>query len=436
MTDAVTPSGPAEAVRRAPFGANPQLGVRGQRTRHRILDAALEVFGQVGPNQGSVERIAREAGCSRAAFYQYFADKDDVLRHLAAQLTLHLDAAVAWLGAITPDADGWQSLRDLLERWAEVHERHRPVFGAFPAMFEDDPVFASDASEARARFLSAIAARVRNAQVPPGAVDDTVDLFLVVLPRAFDDLATLREAAPASFPPAATLDAVTDVYHRALFGLDPAVNVHRHDLTEPPRLPFGRLVRSGMERQDHHPGGDPGTRTALLDAARSCFLLNGFHGTRIDMIAEAAGVSHGTLYTYFDSKDHVAQVLALGAMRAAAEALQRMPAVTDSAGRAPLRRWLGEYNRAQAGETGMIRVWSEALQEASDRVTEAAPTLDWGRRQIARRMADRAFGEVDIEAAVLLAFLSALGARERPPSTLDAAALVIIRGFFGQTTLD
>jgi len=420
-----------DAVRRAPFGANPQVGARGQRTRHRILDAALRVFGDVGLHQGSVERIAREAGCSRAAFYQYFADKDDVLRHLGGQLRLHLDAAVAWLGAVTPDHDGWQALRDLLARWAEVHARHSPVFDAFPTLVEVDPQFASDANRARTGFSSAIAARVRGSDLALSAVEDVVDLFVVILPDALDDLVTFRDAAPEAFPLDATLDALADVYHRTLFGLDDGVNVHRHRLPPPPRLPFGPLVRSGIEQRDADPD-DRSTRAALLDAARACFLEHGFHGTRIDMIAEAAGVSHGTLYTYFDSKDQVAHVLAMSAMRTAAEVIQRMPDVGDGAGRAALRRWLGEYNQAQAGETAMLGVWAEAMRDSGDRVAESAPTLDWGRRQLARRLASRGFGDVELDAAVLLAVLSSLGTRQRAPATLDAAAAVLARGFFGR----
>ncbi|MFP3899260.1 MAG: TetR/AcrR family transcriptional regulator [Acidimicrobiia bacterium] len=436
MTDRVAANGPADAVRRAPFGANPHVGARGQRTRHRILDAALRVFGDVGLYHGSVERIAKEAGCSRAALYQYFADKDDLLRHLAAQLTLQLDAAVAWLRPVTPDAEGWASLRDLVERWGEIHERHQPVFDAFPVMLETDATFAEDATRARSRFVSAIAARVRNSDLAQAAVDGTVDLFLVSFPRAFEDIGMLRRAVPGAFPRGATLDALTDVVHRALFSLDPAVNVHEHDLPAPPRLPFGPLVRSGMEH-DGRTGGDRATRAALLDAARTGFLRHGYHGTRIDAIAERAGLSHGTLYTYFHGKDHVAQVLALDAMRAAADTLQRLPDVQDgTASRAAVRRWLADYNQAQAGATAMIRVWSDALRNAGDPVREIAPTLDWGRRRLSRRLAERGFGDVDLEAAVLLAFLSSLGGRERTPSELDTAALVLQRGFFGARTGD
>lgn len=435
MTDPVASHGPADAIRRAPFGANPQVGARGQRTRHRILDAALQVFGEVGLHHGSVERIAKEAGCSRASFYQYFADKDDVLRHLAGQLSLQLDAAVAWLGTVSPDDEGWQALHGLLERWAEIHHRHQAVFAAYPAMFEVDPAFAEEATRARGRFVSAIAARVHGSDLPAATVDGAVDLLIVILARVLEDLGTLRQVAPESFPEAATLVALTDVVHRALFGLDPHVNVHEHDLPTPPRLPFGPLVRSGLERRPDRPNGDEATRAALLEAARSCFLEHGYHGTRIDTIAEAAGVSHGTLYTYFDSKDHVAHVLAMAAMRASTETLQRMPDVAPSAeGRAALRRWLGDYNRALAGETAMFRVWGDALRESGDPVAESAPALDWGRRQIVRHLAGRGFGDIELEAAVLLGLLSGFGARERGPATLDTAALVIHRGFFGADT--
>jgi AcrR family transcriptional regulator len=432
VSDPARSSAPADALRRAPFGANPLVGTRGQRTRHRILDAAIEVFGQVGVHQGSIERIANEAGCSRAAFYQYFADKDDLLRHLAAQLSLQLDAAVAWLRPITADPEGWASLRELLARWEEVHVRHLPVLDALPTLFETDPAFAHDAARVRARFVSAITARVRDSDLQPGELDGTVDLFLVVLPRVFEDLGTLGSAMPESFPAQAVLDAITDVVHRSLFGIDDTINVHRHELPAPPQLPFGPLVRSGMEG-GAQPAEGVATRRALLEAARTCFLTEGFHGTRIDAIAQAAGVSHGTLYTYFDSKDHVAQVLAMQALRGATGALARMPGMQDeTVERTALRQWLAEYNRAQAGETAMIRVWSDALRQSGDPVAEIAPTLDWGRRRIARLLASRGFGEVDIEAAVLLALLAGLGSRERTAAMLDIAALVIERGFFGR----
>ncbi len=47
------------------------------------------------------------------------------------------------------------------------------------------------------------------------------------------------------------------------------------------------------------------TREKLLDAARTVFEERGYDDTRMSDIARAAKVSHGTVYTYFDSKDEV-----------------------------------------------------------------------------------------------------------------------------------
>lgn len=47
------------------------------------------------------------------------------------------------------------------------------------------------------------------------------------------------------------------------------------------------------------------TRDALIVAARGVFEERGYDGTRMSDIAEAAGVSHGTVYTWFATKDAV-----------------------------------------------------------------------------------------------------------------------------------
>ena len=45
------------------------------------------------------------------------------------------------------------------------------------------------------------------------------------------------------------------------------------------------------------------TRAALLRAGREQFEVRGFADVPIEVVAERAGVSHGTFYTYFDSKE-------------------------------------------------------------------------------------------------------------------------------------
>jgi AcrR family transcriptional regulator len=50
-------------------------------------------------------------------------------------------------------------------------------------------------------------------------------------------------------------------------------------------------------------------RRQLLDAAVRVFARKGFHASRVGDIAEEAGVAHGLLYHYFESKDHVLEAV-------------------------------------------------------------------------------------------------------------------------------
>ncbi len=48
---------------------------------------------------------------------------------------------------------------------------------------------------------------------------------------------------------------------------------------------------------------------AILGAALALFVERGFHGTAVPLIAERAGVSAGTIYHYFDSKEAIVNAL-------------------------------------------------------------------------------------------------------------------------------
>ena len=94
----------------------------------RILDAALTVFGEVGYHQCSIDRIAKEAGCSRISFYQYFAGKEDVFRQLAGQVARQISASVeARRAALAPSLLTWvcsaQSLRSRAPDFRRPHEK-------------------------------------------------------------------------------------------------------------------------------------------------------------------------------------------------------------------------------------------------------------------------------------------------------------------------
>jgi AcrR family transcriptional regulator len=78
---------------------------------------------------------------------------------------------------------------------------------------------------------------------------------------------------------------------------------------------FGLGAGPGTEQQHRRDvgpmtGRGHARRADLLDAARRVFEQHGFFDARVADIAETAGVSQGTFYTYFESKEAIFQEVA------------------------------------------------------------------------------------------------------------------------------
>jgi AcrR family transcriptional regulator len=429
---------PGAVVRRAPFSDNPQVGARGQRTQQRILDAALGVFADEGYHDASIDRITKRAGCSRVSFYQYFSSKEDVFGHLAGRMARQLGAATEALDPLTPDREGRRALRAWVSRYADTYDRYVPVFHGMQAAAESDESLAAGAARLEARVVAGIRSRLATATLPPRQLDSMIRLLLESLTHTLDDVAILGSAAPGAYPPERTEESFTDVMHRALFGLRPDVNVHTAGGAEPPRLQFSAAMWEIFRDENAPPGSgapEPPTRAALLASGRDVFVKRGYHNTRVDDLVSAAGVSHGAFYRYFRNKSHLARILTVRAMRTVSTTLLEIPGVAggDGAGdRAALRRWLRRYNATSAEEAAMIRVWVDASIHDADLRADSAPALDWGRRWMARFLGQRGFGDVDMDAVVMVAMLGVFGARPRPVSEVEAGALFVERGLLGQ----
>jgi AcrR family transcriptional regulator len=165
------------------------------------------------------------------------------------------------------------------------------------------------------------------------------------------------------------------------------------------------------------------------------FVSRGYHNTRVDDLVAAAGVSHGAFYRYFRNKDELARILTARALRAAGMTLMEIPDVTNDDGPAvkgTLRRWLRRFHSVQAPEAGMMRVWIDAALQDPALRSDLAPPLDWGRRRMSRYLRPRGFGDVDMEAVVMVALLGVFGAQQRSPVEIDAAAHLIERGLLGR----
>jgi AcrR family transcriptional regulator len=422
---------PTAAVRRAPYSDNPTVGTRGLRTQQRILDAALQVFGEHGYERSTIERVAQLAGCSRVSFYQYFAGKEDVFRHLAAQVARQLRASAEALEPLDAGPEGWAALRSWVGRYGDVFARYEPVFRAFGAAVESDQALVGGSRKAGERNVALFQSKLATTALPPRQLDPVVGLLLAGTTRTLDMAAILRSALPDAYPRQRIEVALTDVIHRSLFGVEPAVNAHVPSGERPPPLRIGEPLQGVFARaaELEAESAQPGRRAlaSMLEVGHDVVVRCGYQGTRVDDVVAAAGVSHGAFYRYFENKDEFVRIVAVQALNALSSALSEVPGGPD---RAALRRWLRRYNTTHAARGAMVRVWVEAGFDDPLRAYRAA-VFEWGRRRLARLLHDRPFGDLDADAVVLLAFVESFGAEPRQPAELEAALHVLERGFLG-----
>jgi len=85
--------------------------------KQRLIEAAISEFCTFGYEEGSLNRILKQAGMSKSSFYYYFDDKLDVFLEVARQARSHV------LDAITPldperltYAGFWGDIEDVLLR--------------------------------------------------------------------------------------------------------------------------------------------------------------------------------------------------------------------------------------------------------------------------------------------------------------------------------
>ncbi len=71
------------------------LSARGLRTRQRLLDAAEEVFAELGWHDASIVKITEAAGVSQGTFYLYFESKQELFEELVRDLNRRVRKAMS-----------------------------------------------------------------------------------------------------------------------------------------------------------------------------------------------------------------------------------------------------------------------------------------------------------------------------------------------------
>lgn len=147
----------------------PDREQRREQMESRLLEATERLMGDGASfTELSVDRLAGEAGISRASFYIYFEDKGHLLRRLATEVFGDLAAAgERWWGvAGRHDPD---DLRAAISGIIAGYRRHQPVLVALSEMAGYDPPTAATYRE----LLTAISQRV-NQVIDAGQADGSI----------------------------------------------------------------------------------------------------------------------------------------------------------------------------------------------------------------------------------------------------------------------
>jgi AcrR family transcriptional regulator len=141
----------------------PPLEVRQDRQLQRLSEAAAAVFARTGFADATAEAIAREAGMSKATFYEHFGNKEECI------LSLFDRAMARLIGAMQGAAEAQSDMAPT--------ERYRRSIAALLAVIGEYPDYAQTlmvemvgagprAADRRDAVLTAIAAYIeqRNAQ--------------------------------------------------------------------------------------------------------------------------------------------------------------------------------------------------------------------------------------------------------------------------------
>ena len=158
MTELTPPQSPIPRGRHAP-----PLEVRLEVQKQRLFEAAAAVFSRVGYAEASAEAISREAGMSKATFYEHFRNKEECL---VAMLSY---AATSFTDALVGASRGSN---------LDFATRHREGLRAILSGIEANPALA------QAMLVETVGAGPRVAELRDNALSQIADAMYKETVRA------------------------------------------------------------------------------------------------------------------------------------------------------------------------------------------------------------------------------------------------------------
>lgn len=208
--------------------AERQVGVppsaRGQRARVEFEQAARELFATEGYFRTTVEDIAKAAGRTKAAFYRYFTNREQLLISLSEQFTSEVPSRPETAASRPQSAHDWPFFLGAAQAYWDSYVANRGVMIAVFQLAMVDERFAARQTEIRKFGQDVIEDTIRQAQqrgycpeldpaIAAGALAAMIEHFCFVsLGQVVGDLAVDEVKAVAT---------IATLWHRTLYGVLP-----------------------------------------------------------------------------------------------------------------------------------------------------------------------------------------------------------------------
>jgi AcrR family transcriptional regulator len=136
------------------------LRARGRMTMARLMDAGLVVLAEDGWHDASVDAVVTRAGAAHGTFYQYFANKQDLLLTLAHECADVMVELVAHLDTVGSDEHGRAAVREFLVRFLDAYDRYQGVVRAWMESQVDHPELRALGEEVMGAFAQRFTALI------------------------------------------------------------------------------------------------------------------------------------------------------------------------------------------------------------------------------------------------------------------------------------
>jgi AcrR family transcriptional regulator len=153
--------------------------------RNRLLEAGNAVFAEVGYRGATVDDLIQHASTSRATFYRYFRNKDDLFNELSRACFRDMKAIVEELTGVRAGEFDAREIEEVLRHYRGLHARHAGVFRAWwERVARLDPEVPAEEGHVFNRLVESLTQFVSDARVESAVAPEVQAALLYLLIEA------------------------------------------------------------------------------------------------------------------------------------------------------------------------------------------------------------------------------------------------------------